>query len=305
MAMELLKPADQNYLEAALMKQMDGLIDRAVSPYQSFTKVVRGSTLVLSDALIDVAFPFAEFTGMAKRVVPQTADFSVTAATYQGGYTITDKQLKYDKIGILQRAVAELMPSKIESLQLFIESQIFGLFATIQSDTSFLDGVAMAATTHTWPAGEYTTSQGNLLTTAFSASQLGVVEESALKFKDAWQRPLGVGPFTTLVHDYDIAADVADVLDVTTVSTGGDNRYRGKYNPICNRWSTGTKEWYLLRGQPLGLYMPDTTQNCGIGNPSVEISRNNDAKLYNVDVVIDMKSFWVGDWWNVLANVVT
>lgn len=305
MAVELLDRASQNYLEGALMKQMDGIIQRVMTPYESFTRTVTGSTLTLKDAIIDMTFPFTAWTGMAKRVVPQTADFSVTAATYQGGFTITDQQLKYDKTGTLRRAVESKMPSSVESLQLFIESQIFGLFATIASDTSWLDGVAMAATTHTWPAGEHTTSQGNLLTTAFSASQLAVVEESVLKFKDMYGNPIGMGPFTTLVHDYDISADIADVLDVSLISTGGDNRFKGKYNPICNRWSSGTKEWYLLRGKPIGVYFPDTLENCGIPNPSIEIARNADAKLYTVDITVDLKPFWVGDWWNVFANVVS
>lgn len=166
---------------------------------------------------------------------------------WANGIEVERDDIDDDKLGLVLPRVRQLADSGFFAMEEEVVGYYVDGFTTTRGTT--YDGKALFANDHTHGQAGQGSAQDNLITPAFDAA--GTAFEAAyvqmLGFKDAKDRPLNVlgGRKPILLHGPSIWANVRNVLQLPTLSGGGQNPNFQAATPVMSQLITDGK-WFLI-----------------------------------------------------------
>ena len=307
MALELLDIETQTTLTERTTELLRAtIIENNIPDVDLIADRVTGSTFQKSFAAVMTALPLAKFKGEAMRIRPTDATKVITPTYYQGGITITKRELMYDKT--LDNVINNKIPGMLNVVKKKIANAIYSKFTTIQSDTGFIDGAAIASASHSWPASPNDDTYSNLGSAALVDTALYAAEAAMMRFLDPVEDPINTAPNVIMVPP-ELKGTAEGIVNPQHISTGGDNLLYNQYKIIVNPYLSDENDWILMdihTAKPLVYYIPDTAQNSvNTPNPRVELTNDTETDSYHLDVYVDFAVEWTGAWWTVYYEAVS
>jgi len=177
---------------------------------------------------------------------------TVTPKHYEATIGVNRDTLEDDQYGIYDLAIKAMASEGArDPYDRLITMLASGGAAWSSTDT--IDSVAFFSAAHTWAGGEYTTAQGNTVTTAFSEAAVWTALEAMRDYKNPNGKAMNIAP-DTLLASTSLMSDAADVFNQPVQATGESNTLYGRIKPENQLFDGNltTGYWMLLAtGKPI------------------------------------------------------
>lgn len=209
--------------------------------------------------------PVAEGGAYPDNEMREGYDKSLVHTTFKSQFAITQEMVEDSKLMDFKQRPAAFVSAYYRTRELFgasllgnaIQGNATAAYGGKKFDATSADGVALFSTGHTSITGE-TANQSNRFTNAFSADNLGRLEEKMQGFKDDNGNLLGVIPDTIIIpNSHALKKAVFEAIGADkdpATSNNGFNYQFGRWNVIV--WSylnqflgTETTPWILASSQ--------------------------------------------------------
>lgn len=166
------------------------------------------------------------------------SSYTLVNEEYEASVTVKTADIKDDQTG----KYLPLVRSIGEQARLYPDELIFTLLANGFTSLAY-DGQYFFDTDHSEGASG---TQSNKLTVALTADNFATARARLMSFKDDQGRPVNRQQDLRLIVPVDLLATAESIVDVRTLSAGGDNPNYQKAKIIVNPYATDANDWFLV-----------------------------------------------------------